>query len=1002
MSKTVCGAGKKVLASALSAAMVVAFAPAVAMAAEDELGGGTPSSASTEVEQTAQSEGAAGQEAKTLPTASQDGTITISQSGTYKLSENVTADIVINSNVDVTIDLNGKTITNYSADTLSIELGSTLTVIGSGTVDNVTHGKAAVYNNGTVALKGGSFTRSKEAGTDKDNSGGNSYYNVLNHGVMTIADGVEIAQYGRYSSLIANGYYDYSGGSNERSNYVQGTNQSAPSLIITGGSFSGGLNTIKNDDNGVLNITGGKFTNYTQAALQNHGTATVSAGEFSAESMYSIDNWGVNSPYDPGKLTITGGMFNGVLNVVAPYVDVSISGGTFSDIAGAVKYAANGATLKMGAKATSTLAIARGKDITLDLNGNDIEVSQGDAIVNKGKLKVVGNGVVKAAKSGCAAVANFPGANAVLTGGTYKSDSWYAVKNLGAMEIDGAVTVTTDNQTNNSSLIDNGWYDTTDSVAGESVQAQKDAAKLVIKSGDFKGSSGPKSCSVVKNDDYGVLEIAGGTFDSTTNNNEENAATLLNWNVAKVTGGVFRGKYPIANGSYGADSADKGVVEISGGTFVGSQTLFGCNGGAMSGEGKVSISAGTFSAPSLVGEGTKLPYDVAITAGTFSSDASAYMDKDTCYEYKMKDGKIFIVQSKDAAAPANSAGYNTWGAADANGIRSEEYVAPAAPVIPTPTPKPEPAPEPTPAAPGTAVSGTDNAGNKVDATVTDNTATTLPDGTTAAGSVEYKGSEATGSTAPTTEVSVPSTVTTSDGSTYVVTKIADSAFEGQEQLNKVTIPETVVEIGDKAFAGTSIEEVKIPAATTTIGNGVFQGCESLKAIDLSESAITEVPADAFNGTALKAVEIPATVITIGARAFKGTALKSVSTDAATVARSAFAGCESLKSASMPKATEIGKYAFNGAAKLKSLATGKKLEVIGYKALAGTKVGTLTVRSKKLTKGSVKGSLKGSNVKKVVVDVSGSKKTVAKIVEKYKKFFTKKNCGKSVKVVAKKK
>lgn len=34
MSKTVCGAGKKVLASALSAAMVVAFAPAAAMAGE--------------------------------------------------------------------------------------------------------------------------------------------------------------------------------------------------------------------------------------------------------------------------------------------------------------------------------------------------------------------------------------------------------------------------------------------------------------------------------------------------------------------------------------------------------------------------------------------------------------------------------------------------------------------------------------------------------------------------------------------------------------------------------------------------------------------------------------------------------------------------------------------------------------------------------------------------------------------------------------------------------
>ncbi len=876
MSKTVCGAGKKVLASALSAAMVVAFAPTVAMATESVPGGGAPSSANAGVE---------GEQLTSGNTA--EGAVAQIGDQTYDSLQAAVDAADDDSEINLLKDVNENVVKNEDSSVTQIEI----------------HCNSHKYT-----------------------------------GSMTLPTG----------------------------------------------------------DDWTIAIVGGtaEFASLTCGALGAIG-ANVVVKDGTVGSIYSAEK---------SAVVVAGGNYSSVVDDsfrVEEGSSLSISGGTFSDIAGVLKYAADGATLKMGAKVTSTLTIAQDKDITLDLNGNNIEVSQGDAIVNKGKLKVVGDGVIKAAKNGCAAVANFPGANAVLNGGTYKSDKWYVVKNMGAMEIDGAVTVTTDNQTNPSSLIDNGWYGNTDSVAGENVQAQKDAAKLVIKSGDFKASSGPKSCSVVKNDDYGVLEIAGGTFASTTNNNEENAATLLNWNVAKVTGGVFKGKYPIANGSYGAESADQGVVEVSGGTFVGSQTLFGCNGGAKSGEGKVSITAGTFSAPSLVGEGTKLPYDVAINGGTFSADASTYMDKDACYEYKMSDG-TFIVQSKNAAAPGNSAGYNTWGAADANGVRSEEYVAPAAPVIPTPTPKPEPAPEPTPAAPGTAVSGTDNAGNKVDATVTDNTATTLPDGTTAAGSVEYKGAESTGSTAPTTEVSVPSTVTASDGSTYVVTKIADEAFEGQKQLTKVTIPETVVEIGDKAFAGTSIEEVKIPAATTTIGEGVFQGCESLKTIDLSESAITEVPADAFNGTALNAVEIPATVTTIGARAFKDTALKSVSTDAATVARSAFAGCESLKSASLPKATEIGKYAFNGAAKLKSLATGKKLEVIGYKALAGTKVGTLTVSSKKLTKGSVKGSLKGSNVKKVVVDVSGSKKTVAKTVEKYKKFFTKKNCGKSVKVVAKKK
>ena len=45
---------------------------------------------------------------------------------------------------------------------------------------------------------------------------------------------------------------------------------------------------------------------------------------------------------------------------------------------------------------------------------------------------------------------------------------------------------------------------------------------------------------------------------------------------------------------------------------------------------------------------------------------------------------------------------------------------------------------------------------------------------------------------------------------------------------------------------------------------------------------------------------------------------------------------------------------------------------------------------------MKGSLKGSKVKKVKVRV-GKKKLNKKYAKKYRKYFTKKNCGKKVKV-----
>ena len=79
-----------------------------------------------------------------------------------------------------------------------------------------------------------------------------------------------------------------------------------------------------------------------------------------------------------------------------------------------------------------------------------------------------------------------------------------------------------------------------------------------------------------------------------------------------------------------------------------------------------------------------------------------------------------------------------------------------------------------------------------------------------------------------------------------------------------------------------------------------------------------------------------------------------------------------------------------------LVLGKGVKKISKKALKGTKVKTIVIKSKKLKKKSVKGSLKGSSVTKIKVKV-GSKKANKKYVRKYKPYFTKKNAGRKVKV-----
>ena len=172
---------------------------------------------------------------------------------------------------------------------------------------NLTHQKAAIYSDvgGIVILNGGTYTRSQEKGADANNSGGNSYYNIFNWGEMTINAGAEVKSNGHYSSLIENGFFD---GTKKTTN---------PKLTIDGGTFSGGLNTVKNDDRGVLEIKNGTFTNVSQAAVLNWNEATIDGGEFKANdgALAVVLNGHINNDgMDQGKLTINGGSFTAAGN----------------------------------------------------------------------------------------------------------------------------------------------------------------------------------------------------------------------------------------------------------------------------------------------------------------------------------------------------------------------------------------------------------------------------------------------------------------------------------------------------------------------------------------------------------------------------------------------------------------------------------------------------------------------------------------------------------------
>lgn len=155
---------------------------------------------------------------------------------TVTLKDSVTESIVIPAGKTITLDLGGHTITNTENEHTITNYG-TLTVTGTGTVDNISHQRVAIFNaeGGTAYLNSGTYTRSAEASEDFDSSGGNSFYVILNQGMMTIgtADSTPVIRFpegkGDFSSLVDNGWYTAS----------QNTNGVTATLTVLNGTFCG-------------------------------------------------------------------------------------------------------------------------------------------------------------------------------------------------------------------------------------------------------------------------------------------------------------------------------------------------------------------------------------------------------------------------------------------------------------------------------------------------------------------------------------------------------------------------------------------------------------------------------------------------------------------------------------------------------------------------------------------------------------------------------------------
>lgn len=293
---------------------------------------------------------------------------------TVKMLTDATEDVTVATGKNVALDLGGKTLTNTNTGkaTLTIAKGATATV-----------------KNGSIV-------------------GGTGFYTIQNNGTATLKD-VTATAGNTGSSMLDN----------------WGT------LTIESGSYSGGLNVVKSEEDSTLTINGGKFelsyatSGYTGVVFA-YGNTTITGGEF-IQSLTTTGRWNHPQVIATGVVEghtaitrVTGGHFvnkmsgEGIFRGVGKGTsdNFEVSGGTFNKsisegycsdgfiptknadgtygvkegsyvaqigskkyetLADAIRMAAKGKTITLLTDVEQNTQLAINKDITLDLNGKTIK-----------------------------------------------------------------------------------------------------------------------------------------------------------------------------------------------------------------------------------------------------------------------------------------------------------------------------------------------------------------------------------------------------------------------------------------------------------------------------------------------------------------------------------------------------------------------------------------------------------------------------------------------------
>ena len=473
---------------------------------------------------------------------------------------------------------------------------------------------------------------------------------------------------------IEAGWYAISGnGSSEI--YTEGQDTT---ITVNGGTLISAADyAIYHPQNGTLIINDGATVYGAAGGISmNAGTLEVKGGLITSKGVGSTGDWGqgtggqsnaainLNGEYGDVTANISGGTITAEGDAVTiaegtkHTVNCSVSGGTFSSDptpllsedykadhegsgyevhssevaqAGNDTYhsvqaavdAASGRTVTLLQNAEEDVTIPAGATVTLDLAGKTLCNAAGHTITNNGNLTITGSGTVDNLTHQKAALYNAAGAKAVIENGTFarsreagatgsgNGNSYYVILNQGTLTIEDCELHMKGQY---SSAIENGWYN-----PGQNKGAAD--ARLTINGGSFSGGK-----YTIKNDDYGVLEINGGTF----NNVHQDYGVLLNWNQTTIKGGTFSGTSVLLS---------NGAVKQPGGDTPPAYEA-----------GTLTILDGRFTGAFGISDGTDFVKTV-IRGGHFTADPSGLQDEGYYVDASTEPGYFFTVKAGTPAEP---------------------------------------------------------------------------------------------------------------------------------------------------------------------------------------------------------------------------------------------------------------------------------------------------------------------------------------------------------------